>query len=128
MKHKLYSITVILLAVLFSGLVVAMAQGNTDASNTQVARSNTTTSQSIAAHAAYTYTTVITVTSGTDPNDSASQTCYTDPVGPPGPPTSPCTLRRAIVEASALGASSRPILIKFIHPSLLHKSLCPGYA
>jgi hypothetical protein len=63
------------------------------------------------------YVTVITVTSGTDPDDSKSKTCYTDPIGPPGPPTSPCTLRRAMVEASALDASARPILIKFDIPA-----------
>lgn len=62
------------------------------------------------------FNTVITVTSGTDPDDSKSRTCYTDPAGPPGPPTSPCTLRRAIVEANALDASARPILIRFEIP------------
>lgn len=66
--------------------------------------------------AVYTYTTVITVTSGTDPDDSPSKTCYTDPYGPPGPPTSPFTLRRAIVEASALAESARPIQIRFNIP------------
>jgi hypothetical protein len=60
--------------------------------------------------------TVITVTSATDPDDSPSLTCYTDPVGPPGPPTSPCTLRRAIVEAGALDEAARPILISFDVP------------
>ncbi len=61
--------------------------------------------------------TTITVTSGTDPDDSSSKTCYTDPPGPAGPPTSPCTLRRAIVEASALLAAARPILIRFNIPA-----------
>ena len=65
----------------------------------------------------YTYTTVITVTSGTDPDDSLSKTCYTDPPGAAGPPTTPCTLRRALVEASALSAGARPILIKFDIPA-----------
>jgi hypothetical protein len=62
--------------------------------------------------------TTITVTSGTDPDDSKSKTCYTDPPGPPGPPTPPCTLRRAIVEANALSAVDRPILIRFDIPAL----------
>lgn len=65
--------------------------------------------------------TVITVTSGTDPDDSQSRTCYTDPVGPPGPPTAPCTLRRAIIEASNLPAASRPILIKFNIPATVEE-------
>jgi parallel beta-helix repeat protein len=60
--------------------------------------------------------TTITVTRGTDPDDSLSKTCYTDPPGAAGPPTSPCTLRRAIVEASALSAGERPILINFNIP------------
>jgi len=60
--------------------------------------------------------TTITVTSATDPDDSKSKTCYTDPPGAAGPPTSPCTLRRAIVEANALSAGERPILINFNIP------------
>jgi parallel beta-helix repeat protein len=61
--------------------------------------------------------TTITVTSGTDPDDSSSKTCYTDPPGPAGPAASPCTLRRAIVEANALAAAARPILINFNIPT-----------
>jgi parallel beta-helix repeat protein len=70
--------------------------------------------RSIAA-AAYTYTTAITVTSGRDIDTSQSTTCYTDPPGTAGPPASPCTLRRAIVEARAV--SGRPVLISFNIPT-----------
>ena len=56
---------------------------------------------------AYTYTTIITVNSGTDPDTSLSTTCS----------TSPCTLRRAIVQARNLTAGQRPVLIKFNIPT-----------
>ena len=55
--------------------------------------------------------TIITVTSGTDPDYSKSFTCYSG--------TSirtPCTLRRAIIEASDPG-TPRPVLIKFEIPA-----------
>jgi hypothetical protein len=52
--------------------------------------------------------TTITVDSGTDPDNSKSKTCsaYT-----------PCTLRRAIVEARLLAPAERPILIDFNIPA-----------
>jgi hypothetical protein len=53
------------------------------------------------------YVTTITVNSGTDPDDHKSKTCLTD---------TPCTLRRAIVQARGLGASQRPVLIQFDIP------------
>jgi len=52
--------------------------------------------------------TVITVDSGTDPTTSKSETCVS---------TTPCTLRRAIVQARALGAAQRPVLIQFNIPA-----------
>ena len=55
-----------------------------------------------------TFVTVITVNSGTDPDDSKSKTCVTD---------TPCTLRRAIVQARKLGAAERPVLIEFNIPA-----------
>jgi len=56
--------------------------------------------------------TVITVTSGIDPDDSKSKTCYTGSSA-----TTPCTLRRAIVEARNLSDTQRPVLIKFDIPA-----------
>jgi parallel beta-helix repeat protein len=52
--------------------------------------------------------TIITVTSGTDPDDSKSKTCYTGSSA-----TTPCTLRRAIIESRI---SPKPVLIKFEIP------------
>jgi len=52
--------------------------------------------------------TVITVDSGTDPTTSKSETCVS---------TTPCTLRRAIVQVRALGAAQRPVLIQFNIPA-----------
>jgi hypothetical protein len=63
--------------------------------------------RSIAAATEYTYTTVITVNSGTDPDTSMSTTCS----------TSPCTLRRAIVQARNVTAGQRPVLIRFNIPT-----------
>jgi hypothetical protein len=52
--------------------------------------------------------TTITVFSGTDPDARDDLTCTT---------ASPCTLRRAIVQANSLGAGSRPVMIKFDIPA-----------
>lgn len=59
------------------------------------------------ARLAYTYTTAITVTSGQDFNTSQSETCLTQ---------TPCTLRRAIVQARNVSAEQRPVLIRFNIP------------
>ncbi|MFN2137625.1 MAG: hypothetical protein ACK2UK_16810 [Candidatus Promineifilaceae bacterium] len=56
--------------------------------------------------------TVITVDSGTDPDNSKSKTCSND---------TPCTLRRAIVEARLLDAASRPVLIEFNIPAMVQE-------
>ncbi len=56
---------------------------------------------------AYTFNTVITVTSGRDLDTSQSTTCS----------TTPCTLRRAIVQARNVTAGQRPVLIKFNIPT-----------
>ena len=50
---------------------------------------------------------VITVDSGTDPDNSKSKTCLN---------ATPCTLRRAIVQARGLSAAQRPALIQFDIP------------
>lgn len=61
----------------------------------------------IVAAPTYTFTTVITVTSGRDIDTSKSTTCA----------TSPCTLRRAIVQARNLTVGQRPVLIRFNIPT-----------
>ncbi len=48
--------------------------------------------------------TVITVDSGGDPDNSSSKTCLN---------ASPCTLRRAIVQANKVSAGNRPVFIDF---------------
>ncbi len=58
--------------------------------------------------------TVIVVDSGKDINTSKSETCATD---------TPCTLRRAIIQASKLPGGSRPVTIKFNIP----KDAAEGY-
>jgi hypothetical protein len=54
------------------------------------------------------YATTITVNSGTDPDDNQSYTCLTQ---------TPCTLRRAIVQARNLPPAERPVLIAFDIPA-----------
>lgn len=61
----------------------------------------------VPAHPNYTFATTITVNSTTDPDTSQSTTCATEP----------CTLRRAIVQAWALPADERPVLINFNIPT-----------
>ena len=111
MNHKLVRLVFVsLLAFLSIGLAATLAlaaQGEASIDKPSADRG--------IAQATYTYTTVITVTSGTDPTTSQSTTCYTDPPGAAGPPASPCTLRRAIVEARAV--SGRPVLISFNIPT-----------
>jgi hypothetical protein len=51
--------------------------------------------------------TVITVTSGTDPDTSDSYTCLNH---------TPCTLRRAVIQARNLSAGEKPVLIAFDIP------------
>jgi len=53
------------------------------------------------------FATIITVDSGTDPDNSKSYTCETH---------TPCTLRRAIVQARKLDPAGRPVLIEFDIP------------
>ena len=53
------------------------------------------------------YVTTITVTSTTDPDTSNSTTCS----------TSPCTLRRAVIQARNLSAAQKPALIAFNIPT-----------
>ncbi len=66
-----------------------------------------------------TYTTIITVNSATDPDDQLNYVCYA--TGLTGKtPQSPCTLRRALVEADSLmdeDPTVRPVLIRFDIPT-----------
>ncbi len=62
----------------------------------------------VAAEPAVPADTTITVDSGTDPDNSKSKTCVSD---------TPCTLRRAIVQARLLSAGERPVLIEFNIPA-----------
>ncbi len=68
-----------------------------------------------------TFNTVITVTTTADPDDNLSYTCSRDLDGPPVPaPDGKCTLRRALVEATALIAqtpAARPVQIRFNIPT-----------
>ena len=52
--------------------------------------------------------TTITVTSGTDPDQSDSRTCISH---------TPCTLRRAVIQARGLSAAQKPVLIAFNIPA-----------
>jgi hypothetical protein len=52
--------------------------------------------------------TTIVVNSGTDPDVSDSKTCISD---------SPCTLRRAVVQARGLSGAQKPVLISFNIPA-----------
>ncbi len=52
--------------------------------------------------------TTITVNSGTDPDTSDSRTCLTH---------TPCTLRRAVIQARGLPAGQKPVLIAFNIPA-----------
>jgi hypothetical protein len=106
MNHRLRStILIVIPSLLLIGATVALAQGSgPQADIGQSAPLN-------AAAPAYTYTTAITVTSGADLDTSKSTTCYS------GPAASPCTLRRAIVEARTLAPSLLPVLIRFDIPT-----------
>jgi hypothetical protein len=61
-----------------------------------------------------TYNTVITVTSSLDPNDRLNETCYNTYTSGQSA-VSPCTLRRALVEANSPGIP-RPVQIRFAVP------------
>jgi hypothetical protein len=103
MNHKLVRLVfVALLAFLSMGLAATLAlaaQGEASIDKPSADRG--------IAQATYTYTTVITITSGRDLDTSKSTTCS----------TSPCTLRRAIVQARNVTAGQRPVLIRFNIPT-----------
>jgi hypothetical protein len=104
MKRTSTMIAVMIAAILLTGLLAVLPAQASAASPNPIGPSPV--SGSIVAAPAYTYTTVITVTSGRDIDTSMSTTCS----------TSPCTLRRAIVQARNVTAGQRPVLIKFNIP------------
>jgi hypothetical protein len=89
-------ITVMLLAGLFS----LLGTGYSQAASLDLAEENLLLPQT-------TPVTTITVNSGTDPDTSNSTTCT----------TSPCTLRRAVIQARNLPANQKPVLIAFNIPA-----------
>ncbi|MBN2393019.1 MAG: hypothetical protein JXR84_19980 [Anaerolineae bacterium] len=116
MYRRLWMIVLSLLgALLLTGGVLAMASPTT-AGYSAGRGSSALTPRTLSADIPFTPTTIITVTSAADPDDSAGYSCYGVPTKPP---LSPCTLRRALVEADALmddDPNTRPILIKFDIP------------
>jgi hypothetical protein len=105
MKRTSTMIAVMIAAILLTGLLAVLPAQASAASPNPIGPSPV--SGSIVAAPAYTYTTVITVTSGRDIDTSMSTTCS----------TSPCTLRRAIVQARNVTAGQRPVLIRFNIPT-----------
>ncbi len=109
-----------LLAFVACGAVVVAAQEveltSTIAPATGCDASSRVSRYIIATDVPFTPTTIITVTSAADPDDSADYSCNGVPTKPG---RTPCTLRRAIVEADALmkdDPDTRPILIRFDIP------------
>ena len=95
MKKKNFQLIVILLGFIMMGAIVGLGQAASAAGD-------------ILESPLLTPVTVITVDSATDPDDSMSTTCVS---------ATPCTLRRAIVQARSLGVAQRPILIQFDIPA-----------
>ena len=122
MNRRLWrSVLVAALICLLLSVVVVIAQESSPESliNAPTPKNNRLGSQSTAVSMDYTYTTVITVTSASDPDDKKSRVCYRDDI-PTKVVASPCTLRRALVEATALSdyePSAEPILVKFNIPT-----------
>jgi hypothetical protein len=97
----LFTLVITAAALVLAGTVLAAARG---AEPQDQAFPEADTRSLSPAQTAYTYTTVITVTSGRDLDTSKSTTCS----------TSPCTLRRAIVQARN---AVKPVLIRFDIPT-----------
>lgn len=121
MRHKLWqtaslvSLTLLVLSVI---IVMAREPSIPDAATASLPARGGTTSMPRGGDRSVQHSTVITVTSSSDPDDQRGKVCYRDDI-PTKVPASPCTLRRALVEASALSdyePSAEPILIKFNIP------------
>ncbi len=118
MNRKFWHIVFVALwTLLFSGLIIAVAQAGTVGDRPRLARSETGQSWleagSVAARLQATYNTTITVESTLD-EGGMSEKCST--------PGKDCTLRRAINEARSLSSGSLPVLIAFDIPTT-----DPGY-
>jgi parallel beta-helix repeat protein len=112
MNRNIASIVLILVitatTLVFVGAAVAAAQGPAPQEEGGLVVDASPLSP---AQLAYTYTTAITVTSGQDLDTSQAYTCYTGPSI-----RTPCTLRRAVVEARNVSSGQRPVLIRFNIP------------
>ncbi|MBN1876434.1 MAG: PKD domain-containing protein [Anaerolineae bacterium] len=115
MQRKLYLIgSITLLLVLLSASLVAGA-GAAGISVPQGLDQSKVVAR--VTQAVYTPTTTITVNSGEDPDSVTTYTCdYSSGAYQPAP-DGKCTLRRALVQAGALDAASRPILVAFDIPA-----------
>jgi hypothetical protein len=109
-KHKIWQVLLILsFFLLLGGVAIAI-------STEQAATLNDTSADDDLRHAApnatTAYTTVVTVTTTSDTSgDAQTTTCYYD--GSIYSSASPCSFRRALIEAKALPAANRPVLIAF---------------
>src|SRR5512145_2396606 len=93
-----------LISVLAAGLLLALLLGFVGTFESQAAENFPTQPD----RALAVPVTVITVTSGTDPDTNNSSTCIS---------ASPCTLRRAVIQARNLPANQKPVLIAFDIPA-----------
>jgi len=116
MKQKLLPIFVLFTAIL-SVIMILSIMGSTNSSAIAAGQNIDQVRGSTPAGVLAEPATIITVTSGTDPDDSRSYTCYSGPSV-----RTPCTLRRAIIEATD-DDTARPVLIKFDIP----KDSAEGY-
>jgi hypothetical protein len=94
MKKKSLQLMIVLLGFVLVGIVMGIGQRTYAADGQE--------------RLLLTPVTVITVDSGTDPTNSKSETCVSH---------TPCTFRRAIVQARALAPAERPVLIQFNIPA-----------
>ncbi len=113
MKHKIWYTILISVLLLLLGAVAKAADDETTTGLAETRKivsvpSNERTTERVTASAAMTYTTVITVDSTVDtPGDGMTIDCT----------SSPCNLRRALVDARSRTPAERPILISFDIPT-----------
>jgi hypothetical protein len=121
MNHKHWRVVIATsVALLALGAVVVVAEepGPEDGGRAQGFAAAGTPTRSEDLNTPVQFDTIITVTSSADPDDNGGRICYRNDI-PTKIPVAPCTLRRALVEASALSQvepSAEPILIKFNIP------------
>jgi hypothetical protein len=115
MKHKIWQILLTLSFLLLLG-GVAIAVSAEQAAPLNYIPADDDVVNHAAPRAATAYTTVITVTTTADTSgDSQTTTCYYD--GSIYFSASPCSFRRALIEAMARPPEDRPILIAFDIPT-----------